>query len=95
MGSVFDVYSNTKDSRVDVRENEYFVNNRINGSYIHINNVDDVTIKTPNGAKIKIGGDGSFKFFNGGNFGIECDASGNFIFRGVTINSYNVAGSWP
>jgi len=43
LGTLFDTYSSFKDAKIDVLRNEYFVNNRTNGAYIHINEDNNIT----------------------------------------------------
>jgi len=95
LGTHYDVFSTKKDARMDVRSNEYFVNNKINGSYIHIDEDDNIIFKTPEGAKLRLAADGSLKLFNKTNHGIEIDASGNMIIRSVSEDHLTSAGSWP
>ena len=94
IGTLFDIYSAEQDSKLDVLLNEYFVNNKENGGYIHIDNEDNVKIISHNGAKYRLNKDGSFKLFNKDNYGIECDASGNIILRGTTINHTQTPGDF-
>ena len=94
LGSMFNNYMAYPDTKIDVKADEYFINNKLNGAYIYINEDNDIILKTPNGAKIKINEDGSFKLFNKDNYGIEVDSSGNMTLRGVAINHTQTPGTW-
>ena len=54
----------------------------------------DIIFECKDGSKIRINADGSFKLFNKDNYGIEVDASGNMILRGVTIQHTQTPGTW-
>jgi len=94
IGSIYDIFSNEKDTRMSINENEFFVNNKPDGSYIFIDENDNVKIKTPSGAKMKLNADGTFKLFSSDNLGIEIDSSGQLILRGDQIYHTQTAGSW-
>jgi len=94
LGTLFDVFTPEKDNKLDVLKDEYFVNNKIDGGFIWITNKNDIILKTPNGAKIKLKEDGSFKLFSKTNHGIEVDASGDVTIRGTTVNYTQNPGTW-
>ena len=94
LGTLFDTYSSVKDTKLDVRTNEYFVNNKANGGYIHIDDNNNIKLISYNGAKVRLNNDGSFKLFNKDNYGIECDDSGNITIRGVAINHTQTPGDF-
>ena len=94
LGTIFHVFSSVKDSKIDVKKNELFLNAQLNGSYVHIDADNNILFKTPNGAKLKLLESGGFKLFNSGNYGIEVDASGNMTLRAVIQNSTTSAGTW-
>ena len=94
LGTLFDVYSSVKDTKIDVKLEEYFVNNKLNGSYLFIDENNNIIFKTPNGAKIRLNEDGSFKLYNKDNYGIDIDSSGNLVLRGVSIEHTQTPGPW-
>ena len=94
LGSVYDIFSPTQDTRMSIKQNEYFVNNKANGSFIFIDENDNIKIRTPNGAKLKLNADGSFKLFSQNNLGVEIDSSGNLTLRGTNIYHTQSSGEW-
>ena len=94
LGSVFNRYMSSEDQIIPILPGELFLNATINGSYIFINDKEDVVINTNTGSKIKLKKDGSFKLFNKTNHGVEVDSSGNMTFRGVTINHTQTPGDF-
>lgn len=101
VGTLLDNFTQSPDSPVVIQENELFMTNKTFGSIIFIKNNNTIEMRVPDssgdltaGARIRLSPDGSFKLFNKGNYGIECDSSGNVTIRGVTINNTNSAGTF-
>ncbi len=86
LGSLFNKFMREPDSIVQIKENEWFVNNKINGAFIFIDENNNVTIKNPIGNDVKLNQDGSFIIKNKDGYGIKVDASGNMTLSGITIN---------
>ena len=101
LGTLFDYITQNPDSVPQIKLNELLIVQQENGSIILMKDNNDVLIRSAdlsgnfdNGARIRINADGSFKLFNKGNYGIECDASGNITIRGVTVNATQTPGTW-
>jgi hypothetical protein len=96
LGTVFDVFSTVKDAKLDIRLNEYFVNNRTNGAYIHIDDANNIMLKTPTGGKLALLANGGLKLFNKDNYGIEVKADGDIIIRAkVHVDTTTTPGTFP
>ena len=100
LGTIYDVFTQSPDSPPLIKLDEMCIVQKENGSIILMKDNNDVMIRAAdstgnfdNGAKIRINNDGSFKVFNKGNFGVECDAAGNLTVYGGTINNLKVAGT--
>lgn len=86
LGSVFDTLTNTPDTKLTISSSEYFVNNKANGSFLLIDDENTITLRTPNGAKLRLKDDGEFKLFDGNDYGVQSDGSGNItIYGDLTI----------
>lgn len=85
LGTLYDNLSTIKDKKIQLKDKEYFVNAQPNGAFLFFKEDNTIILRTPNGGKLKILDDGSFKLFNNNNYGIECDKDGNLILRGMTI----------
>ena len=86
IGSIFDKYTNEPDNLPDVREDEYLISNQPNGAYIQLRDDNTITVKSVEGAKVRLKQSGGFKLFDKNNYGIESDGEGNIsIFGDVTI----------
>jgi len=58
LGNMFDIYSNTKDSKMTIKQNEVLLMNKTNGAYIFINENNTIKIKEPNGEYVLIDSNG-------------------------------------
>jgi len=94
MGTLFDIYSTTKDGRFSIKSNEYFVNGQTNGAFILIDEDNNIILRTPNGSKIKLNEDGSFKLFNKDNYGIEVSSTGVMTLRRTSQVETTTQGTW-
>jgi hypothetical protein len=101
LGTVFDYFTNSPDSVPVIKLGEMIFVAREKGSLILFKDNNDVVIRIAdasgnidNGARFRLNSDGSFKLFGKGNFGIECDASGNLVLRGITIDHQNTGGTF-
>jgi len=101
LGTVFNEFAQPFDSVPTIKLDELMICQKENGSIFMMKENNDVMIRAgdsagniDNGARIRINADGSFKLFNKGNFGIECDSAGNITLRGVTINSTQTPGTF-
>jgi len=61
LGGLYNDYMINKDNKVDIRKNEWFINNKINGSYFYIDENDNIIIKNPVGSEVKLNTDGSIE----------------------------------
>lgn len=101
LGTLFDVFTQSPDNIPVLLEDQLLIMAQENGSYISMNPDGSITVNGAGtggiaaGAKFKLYADGSFKFFNKDNYGIECSSTGAITLRGVTINSTQTAGTWP
>ena len=99
LGTIPDYFTQKPDNTPLIKDNEMIIIPKENGSLILFQQNNDLIIRTAdvsgnlsNGCKIKLKGDGSFKIYNKGNYGIDVDASGNMMLRGVTIDHTQTAG---
>jgi len=90
IGSIFNKYMGEKDSVIQVENGEYFVNNKINGSYVFIDKNNNIKLKTNNidneSSELNLNSDGSFKIKNKDGYGVSVDSSGNMTLSALTIN---------
>ncbi len=101
LGTVFDFFSEPKDSIPLVKLDELLIIQKERGSLILMKDNNDVVVRASdengnfdNGARLRINHDGSFKLFNKENYGIEVDKDGNMLLRGQTINATQQPGEW-
>jgi len=94
LGSIYDNISRTKDTKIQVEDNEYFVNNQANGAFIFMDKNNNIIIRTPDGAKLKLNNDGSFKLFDHTNRGIEMDTNSAMKIRSLDLDFPDDPGTW-
>lgn len=94
LGTLYDNVSNEKDQKIQLKDGEYYVNSQVNGSFLFFKQDNEIILRTPNGGKIKLKEDGSFKLFDKNNYGIESNGSGGITIRGSSINHTTNPGTW-
>jgi len=99
LGTLFDSFTQSKDTAPQIRLNELFLNNQEAGAYVYLNKDNEIIITTGNSStttfpKLKMYKDGSFKLFNKDGYGIEVSSSGAMTLRGVTINHTQTPGTF-
>lgn len=102
IGSLYDDFSQNKDTIPKVEEDELVLIHKTAGSFLTMKPDGTIIARTvgadgdpDGGSRFKIAPDGSFKLFNKGNYGVEVDSSGNMTLRAVTINATQTGGTWP
>ena len=101
IGTLFDQFTQGPDNIPQTQEDQLVIIGKEAGSFITLNPDNTVIVRSVdasgnvgNGARFKLNPDGSFKLFNRGNYGIECDAFGAITIHGITINNTQTAGTW-
>ena len=92
--SVYDEYTSTPDNQVLSDKNSMFIINNDFGSYICLQESNDIILKTKDGAKVRLYNDGGFKVFNKSNHGLEMDSTGNLTTRALSTSSTTSPGVW-
>lgn len=94
LGTMFNGQMSYPDVKPGIKANEYFINNRLNGAYIYINEDDGIILRTPNGSRLRLDDNGNFKILNKDGYGISVDSSGNMLLSGITIKHTQTPLTW-
>lgn len=87
LGSVNDYFTQSPDNIPQIRINECILIGKEKGQYIFMKNNGDIWIVTPDGAKMQLNNDGSFKIITGNSYGVLGTVAGDIEIHSATVET--------